>query len=55
MNLPLIYKTETDSDFENKCMVTKEEEQRGRDGLGFGEWQRHIFVYGIDDQRGPGV
>ena len=30
----LIYKTETDSDIENKLMVTKGERWRGRDKLG---------------------
>ena len=29
--------------------------QGWRDGLGFGAWQRHTAVYGMDDQKGPAV
>ena len=37
----LIYKAETDS----QTLKGK----RGREGLGFWEWKRHISAYGMDD------
>ena len=45
----LIYKTETDSDTEDK-LITKRE--GGRDKLGVWDYQIHTTIYKIDKQKG---
>ena len=51
----LIYKTETDSEFENKLTVTKGESWGHRDELGVWDSHVHTIVYGMDSQWGPPV
>ena len=51
----LIYETETDSDTENKLMVTKREGEGGRGKLGIWDQQIQTTTYKIDKQQGPTV
>ena len=55
----LIYKTETDTQTENKLIVTKGEKREvrwgGRDKLGVWDEQIHTTIYKMDKQQGPTV
>ena len=48
------YKTKTDSQTENKFMVTKQE-KKGRDKLGIRDYQIHTTMYKTDKQQGFSV
>ena len=47
-----IYETETDSQTEEKCMVTKGERWWRRDKLGSWSQQIHTIMYKADKQQG---
>ena len=46
----LIYRTETESDTENRLVVAKK-----RGGLGVWDWQMQTIMYGMDKQQSPPV
>ena len=49
----LIYKTETDSQTENRLAIAEGERGSWRGGLGVWDWQMQATIYRKDKQQGP--